>query len=64
MSIFDGNISRNFNSPCNFCQHLFECKGDIFKHVCYVDAVKVHGMENGNQPDPKCPKCKKWNLIL
>lgn len=64
ISIFDGNISRNFNSPCNSCRHLFECKGDIFKHVCYVDVVKVHGMENGNQPDPKCPKCKKWNLIL
>lgn len=32
--------------------------------LCYVNVVKVHGMENGNQPDPKCPKCNKWNLIL
>lgn len=64
ISIFNGNISGDFHSPCGSCQHLFKCKGDMFKHVCYVDVVKVHGVGNENQPDPKCPRCKKWNLIL
>lgn len=63
-AIFRGEILENSTSPCASCKSISKCKGDIFKRVCYVDVIKVHGKNNGDQPDPKCPKCIQYDMIL
>lgn len=64
LSLYRGNIVPKSKSPCASCAVRYACKGEIFKHICYVDVVKVHGHNNGDWPDPKCPKCKKVDVIL
>lgn len=64
LEIYYGKLVDQSRSTCNSCEFSFECKSRIFKHVCYVDVVKVNGLNCCDYPDPRCPESISRNILL